>query len=1121
MSRSVDANDQRTIELYRYLFTCLAITRHKDGKPNYQGIGKRLGDPQALRKTISAVLKSDAGNTSNLNKLQSLTTQELVKMLAHLQASLKDDYRRYGALDYTQLLTPTDTLTAIYKLVELTPEERGVLNLPAVDGLALLQQALVHLQANQGLENYEMLFRIYKAAVGLDFPTAEEQRLQSLKDVDDLISETVQQALAYIPKRPYRGHPSGTLPNQVDIVQELTQKVQREIRRLLARSGNHQSQIVNSAAMNSYIRQYLQPPFVTKLAQAVITNERLTEQFPVYLKRISIQVAGPLPFADRQLGSLPYRKDGPYPPLLNPVLRRLALDSVESTRPQLSEPGDYDLASQEANHITIEFYVKVPSSYQPAVRSVFERLASEDQKRIDFALSSTGIGGALSHVIKVVNRAVLKDIPCLSDYFSIAHDVTSTQAIIRDNVASPVWSHSLVKLCYNHIVGRALSNSSPETLHFYNEYSFAEPAGQGDYCGFDFLLAQAQAALQARLQAIRNAGINPEVYIRDLCQRTERSIALKKAWSACRGYPFSTFAMMGIIEASLLKPSNLGDRPLEKTDDRVYFEAYLSIVEILLEESSYRLARGYLERLRILEDFVDQGLNSITKDQDFEIFSGELIVRYLLCKATYLYIYDETENDLRYLPFECPQDVNREGLVNRAWTILKQAQRHVWVRLRKYVVINEVSQGTFQPHYQLLARIAFLRMKLLIFFPRIVPNDGENLPTEQFSGQKRIAASIHWGRLYLAEKSRLYAAANSESEMYACYAAMQCWIYLIAAYSHPDQRSLDRFKPKHHQLTLAPEDCLSWAKRLRDHALASYASPGRYYYNQIKEKSGLLEDFDHFGSYSIRKLPAIQEVRGPQGNYQSQDKQILVLDISLLSVDLDDLLKLSPNYPDRNDYHNIYLFGSSACYLFFARGMYLLCSDTTDEFSSDRFSQQPIDWTQKLNLATRLLNMAWAIAEEGGEVEYTEYTSAQLSIVRSWKSMPHQGAYSDPDVNSVRDLYPRRVTEIVELGKLFSIACMILRLYLLSPETQIELCQEIEKMLNTLDTANQLHESHQWYQILKGQPRYNGHLSDYTERAKRILSRNFECAQKSVVTGASVSHERERLLQDLFGALMA
>ena len=151
---------------------------------------------------------------------------------------------------------------------------------------------------------------------------------------------------------------------------------------------------------------------------------------------------------------------------------------------------DYELASQEATQVILEFYVKVPQGYEPTLDLPY--LSSEDGGRIDFTVSSTGIGGTLSHVIKVINRALLHDIPCLAEYFPIAHDLTSTQAIVQDNVASPVWAHSLVKLCRRDTLGDTLKDFQLQGYQEYEEFSFGDPLGQGDYCGFDFLLCQAQ-----------------------------------------------------------------------------------------------------------------------------------------------------------------------------------------------------------------------------------------------------------------------------------------------------------------------------------------------------------------------------------------------------------------------------------------------------------------------------------------------------------------------------------------------------------------------------------------------------------------------------------------------------
>jgi hypothetical protein len=1096
------ADAQRICRLYYFLIACLAMKQK--AQDSARGIGSRLGNSELLRKAIGPLLQEDSSweeKEKALGSLSRTTTGSIVKMLVALRHHLNTDYEEWEE-PYTRVLTPEDVLTALYKLIDLTPSERRQLDLPAGDGLTLLQRALLILQTVGGLENYEMLLRVYKSAIGLDF-TEAEPTLENLQAADQLISRTVEQALGYLPDRPAKPQDEARFPSRSKTVETLTLKVKREIRRLLARSGNQQNPVMAGTIVDSYVRQYLQPAFVAKLAHSVVVNERLTDQFPIYLKRVTLAASGPLPFADRELDML--KQAGPYPPLLHPALRLFD----QPGGPDLPGPGDYELASQEATQVVAEFYVKVPEGYQPAVKEIFAGLTSQDHRRIDFSLSSTGIGGALSHVIKVINRALLQDIPCLREYFSIAHDVTSTQAIIRDNVASPVWAHSLVKLCHKKTVAETLQASDRTQIGSYEAYAFADPIGHGDYCGFDFLLAQAQAALQARLQAIRYAGILPGKYVEHLCHRTERLMALQQAWSYLRGYPFSSLAMIGMIGQQILPPQS-ETKPLTKRDPYIYFDACLSIVEALLSEGIYRTARRYLKRLAVLEEFVNQGLEIAQAEPSFEVFSGELIVRYLICLAHYYYLYDTRDLKARFLPPRCQADLNRAELVRRAWEALDQAQQHIGIRLRKYVVINEVSQGTFHPHYDLLGRIAFLRAKLLLFFPRLVPlNPPSLLPTERFSGQQRTEASVHWGRLYLAEKARLYAAADGNSEIYACYAALQCWFHLMAAYTSAENLNLDG-------RSLSPKGCLEWARQLRDHALITYAETGRQCYYQIKEKSGLPKaDLDAFGPYQIEKIPAIFEARDQEYQQRSQSaRDFLVLDMSLLAIAPDQLPKLSPNHPTRN----IYLFGTNACYLFFARGLYMLCSDAAEEFAPTAAAvAEPLDWGAKLHHAMRLLNMAWAIAEEGGEIHQTKQDGQRVyHIARSLTRDSQADAYAPPEVESIRDLYPCRVTEIADLGKIFAAACMVLRLGCVPAAEQAALSADIDNILKRLQNPYHPTQTKTLQKLLSWQSRYNGHLDTYLNRARAVLLRHRDRTSHL----GSLKDRRNALVKELFACTL-
>ncbi|MBW4481983.1 MAG: hypothetical protein KME14_05535 [Tildeniella torsiva UHER 1998/13D] len=1114
MPSASQADYERSYRLYVYLCACLAFTQKGSGEINAQGIEALLGKKE-FRRLVPPLLQdglSPAERQERLSRLSRTTTGEVVKLLSNLRQNLATAYQN-AEFPHTRLLTTEDVLTALYRLVELTPAERESLDLPSGDGLTLLQRSLLILQTVGGLDNHEMLLRIYKAAVGLDFSQIAPP-LVDLDDVDELITDTVRTALEFLPPQDPSRLANAGMQRREDTVRELTLKARREVRRLLARSGNQQLSGSGKAIVDAYICHYLQPAFVTKLAQTIVVNERLTDQFPVYLKRITFAPLGPLPFADKELG-LGTQSGGPYPALLHPALRQLDQEVGFTRYPDLPGPGDYELASQEATQVVVEFYVKVPEGYQPLIADVLDRLGSQDRRRIDFSISSTGIGGALSHVIKVINKALLQDIPCLRDYFPIAHDVTSTQVIIRDNVASPVWAHSLVKLCRRQLLGQTLNACQDDNFRRYEDFSFADPIGHGDYCGFDFLLSQAQASLQARLQAIRQAGMRPEQYIEQLCQRVERSQIMQDAWTCLQGYPFSSLAMIGMIHQNLLPSGLAADAPLQQNDPYIYFDACLAIAEALLDEGVYRPARPYLRRLAILDRLVEQGLeNTRPETEPFEVFSGALVIRYLLCLANYYYLYDTDDGDTRYLPPGCEADVNRDILVQRAWETLDQAQRHISLRLRKYVVLNEVSQGTFNPHYLLLGRIAFLRTKLLLFFPRRVPKD-DDLPTEGFSGRQRTEASIHWGRLYLAEKARLYAAADGDSEVYACFAAMQSWIYLMAAYADPGKLNLVTPGNGNLPRQLDSNQCFAWAKQLRNHALITYAETGRQCYYQIKEKSGLLRNnLDEFGAYRIEKIPPIYETRGSQYTQLSQsDTDLLVLDMSLLAVNPKDLPKVSPHHPTRN----IYLFGTNACYLFFSRGLFMLGSNVAHEFDANDTPVATIDWESKLIHATRLLNTAWAMAEEGGVVEKDHVDGQRIyRLSRSFNRDGQKPSFSSPDIDAIRDLYPRRIGEVADLGKLFAVAGMVLQLSLVPMGDRPTLEADIDALLSSLHNAQSLQTSRTQRALLKRQKRYNGHLDAYFSQAVACL-RDY---QRRAHQGLAIWHQRDDLLAELFALLV-
>ncbi|ESA36023.1 (modular protein) [Leptolyngbya sp. Heron Island J] len=500
-----------------------------------------------------------------------------------------------------------------------------------------------------------------------------------------------------------------------------------------------------------------------------------------------------------------------------------------------------------------------------------------------------------------------------------------------------------------------------------------------------------------------------------------------------------------------------------------------------------------------------------TDNGTFEVFSGTLVIRYLICLASYYYVYDTQNIDRDYLPPECSPDINRQVLVQKAWETLKQAQQHTEIRLKKYIVTSEVSQGTFHPHYELLGRIYFIRAKLLTHFPQFVPRDDQSLPTESFVGQRRTKASIYWGRLFLLEKARLYAAANGSSEIYAYYAAMQSCSYLFAAFDDEENTLLS--SPHIGNGRLSHQGCLKWARKLRDHALLAYSEMGLQCYYEIKEKSGLPEELDEYGHYYVDKLPAIYESRNVESSTTlNEDNIFLTLDMSLLGVDVREIPKLTPNHPTQN----IYLFGANACYLFFVRGLYLLCSDATYEFKESP-ENSDIGWEPKLKKALRLLDMAWAVAEAGCSITRKKQDGESIRQIR--RSFAHSGdvhQYTSSEIEAVQDLYPRRVSDIAALGKIFSAACMVLLLGVIPAEEREAMAANIENLLGMLHSSTRLSKTLRAH--LARQKRYDGNLKDYLSTSSRIIKK-YAAEINQPPNPIDLKAYRKRFIKELFEVL--
>ena len=1102
---------QRGASIVRYILS--KLRQRCQAGINDSAFSKLLYPEIALANTRNSRVKS------LLNGSSELTTGKLVDLIKRInqnspsQNSLSPNSSSQNSSSQTQaqqfespLLSAEEILMLFQRLTQLTPEEKQELGLLTGVEEVLLQQALLNMRLYRDRQNYETFLELYCASISL--PAVPE----SVSD------DFLEQIYSRIPKILATLNDLPAKTNQ-PFLQRVEASVRQEIDKILLKSGMQHKQFWNKRDHTAYVKRYLTAGFVERLVQAVAENELLLQDFPLYIRKITVEDLGTLP-----LPATPTAETGLFnQDLLD--LDRLVADRRDRVAPVESrdrvaqaQRNIADLTSQSALSVTIHF------TLQP-----------DDGTRVNFSLCSSGIGGTLSQIVKVINTALLGDIACLQDqangrnFFPIAHDVMVNQTIIQNNTPSPVWAHNLVMLCQSEILAKAMTESSRKReICFYDQLAFGDSVGRGDCCAFDFLQTVAKSALYARLRAIKHTGVDPTEYLKDLRDRIERTRLLEEARRCLTSYPFSSLAQEGWMRELF---SDYWNKLIPASAPQAVFDGYLVIVETFLQEGMYRKAHSYLRRLKpVLDPLARQSTNwyeSFTNPQafssqsiQFENFSGSLLVRYQLCWATYYYLLDRSHDRAtpKYFDGLSPNADDR-SIIHAAWDAVNKAEDLASVRLEKYLIINEISQGTFHPHYYLLAQIYFLRLRLLLFFPQLVPSDLRYLPVDL---RRRTTNGIYAGCLYLLENARLYASCDGDQELYACYTAYQSCIYLMASYLDHGLTVTDGDG----ETRLSREDCIKWARQMRDHALLSYAETGRHCYYQIKEKSGISPSLNQgvYGKYSIAEIPPIREMLDQDNQKPGQHANgILYIDMELLAIPRECCHSLEDNGDPKE---RIYLFGSNACYVLVARGLYHLCSNDRKEFETSLSADFPtaLEWDQKFARAYHLFNYACTMAEDGGTLEAVEGLGEgdeeTIRVGRNFSAPETPGLGTEEQIatyaRSVRDLYPRRVTEIAELAKIFMATSALLRLYV-SLEDPDRLRNDFANSLSTLYREGYCQSDLLTAKVLKNQPRFNGHLEPFLDRCVRILQS--EIRRSHALTEATlpqIIEHRNRMMRHIF-----
>lgn len=1137
-SNSLD-DQARCIAFAEYLLRILLqIPKPSEGSVN------RLGDRFIAEflfgldyrynvSTRSAKQKGEIAGSNFRKGLKITTIREVVDLLSFIQPRIKNysvqTEKPEKTLDRSDVRLPTaeQILEALLIFTRLSPAELHALSLPSYAQHSLLQRAFINLAVLPVFEG-QKLPDVYRTVYHLSLNQSQTSNLEvpfhTWRELEDYIAD------------------GDTLINREQYSMDSKRRTLSALNKLLLQAGTGQARFLKLDDQQDYIRNYLSKAFVERLLSTISTNNQLRERLPFYLKSLTIEPIGPFP--------LPKPDDDPRNALLSKTLLSLQLPDKPGGAPV---DGLFEqLPTRSVIRASGQFYVRLKGleiarkkNYQGFDYDVHLKMRQQagDSIQIHFSVSTSGIGGSNSLISKVLNQALISDVTGLREiYFPIAHDLFVKQTNVNQRVLSPVSNHSYVQLCSTETVATAMKASSKASgIARYEDFGSYDPCGAGDYSDFDMLMSAGNASLLARLQAIANTGIDTQSYIFSVLARVEQQYLLDEAKSLLTGYPFSSFALTSSLRSKLLEKT-----PPRSRDAQSYLlhNARMTIVETFLTEGAYRKAFEHLERLhQDLKQDSDDGINWLadyetrsstetTKTSDhleeeiaFRVVSGQVLARYEICLTRYLMVLDadmeQSEGQYFLDLFDIDESRSKANLVSKAWNHLTRAEQHLTVRQIKYHIIDEISQATFQPYYHLLAQIYFRRARLFLWYPnRMAPKGAEWRPPTQKQGLSRDS-SVHAarGRLFLFERARAFAACGENSALYTICTTYQCRVWLMTAFTL--RGSVLTFSDIGYPTQFNKQKCLAWAKKLRNDSLLQYAPIGQRCYNEVKEKSGLEKTVLNppYGRCSVEPVAAIRETfKGHEPGYDSRN-EVLFLDMEYLALRRH---AVDDDNPDSSQV--IYLFGPQSCHLFLIRGLYHLSTNSIEEFSRANelpsYATSVSAWDKKLEQCYYLFNYAWSIAGNGCGIDSSEEPNIDRKITRQM-SLDDQGMENcirNNHAKSVWNLYPHRITEIADVGKVFAAACAVLRFYAAADMSDKQYRrQEVEALLSSLPNVPGYHLDASLQAANEGQSRLNGHLVDYLTRCSKIIREVVDSTgHEGSMTWQTIASRRDTLLESLF-----
>ena len=236
-------------------------------------------------------------------------------------------------------------------------------------------------------------------------------------------------------------------------------------------------------------------------------------------------------------------------------------------------------------------------------------------------------------------------------------------------------------------------------------------------------------------------------------------------------------------------------------------------------------------------------------------------------------------------------------------------------------------------------------------------------------------------------------------------------------------------------------------------------------------------------------MPFINETTNAD-QLKDGNPKILDIDLSILKEE-----KKSPNR---------YLFGAHSSIILFSMGMFKLCKK--DDFSIDCIKE-----------AKKMFIFCSAIAEEGGN-ENNKIIKRELSAKEE-----KFADFAEFD-SRIKILYPHRLTQFSDLGKIFAATCYAILNYGEEDKDKQKYNKLKERLLDQLgknpkidentkskDKSDDNNKSYDNDRIL-GQTEFNGHLETHI----RDIQQYFEGYFESLPKNEDLSVVRDKIVTDIF-----